>query len=216
MKRGGLPDLSRRSMIAPNDKLGAGMSWEADLDELRRRQALTQLMGGEERVAKHKSLGKLTVRERIDALLDPGSFHEIGSITGSAEYGPNGEMIGFTPVPFLFGRGLIDGRTVVVHRTAWNRLDVSDASTGALLVDQGGLCGRGVCGADAAQRRTDEPDPRSNRRRSPKHDGAARDHGSMEHRRRRAVGSGRVTAGDEAGAAVMGGGAHPRSRARPR
>lgn len=90
------------------------MSWEADLEELRRRQALTQLMGGEERVAKHKSLGKLTVRERIDALLDPGSFHEIGSITGSAEYGPDGKMTGFTPVPFLFGRGLIDGRTVVV------------------------------------------------------------------------------------------------------
>jgi len=90
------------------------MSWEADLEELRRRQALTRQMGGEERVAKHKSLGKMTVRERIDALLDPGSFHEIGSVTGSAEYGPNGEMLGFTPVPFLFGRGTIEGRTVVV------------------------------------------------------------------------------------------------------
>ena len=90
------------------------MSWEKDVEELRRRQRLTQEMGGEERVAKHKSLGKMTVRERIDALLDPGSFHEIGSITGSAEYGPDGEMLGFTPVPFLFGRGTIEGRTVVV------------------------------------------------------------------------------------------------------
>jgi acetyl-CoA carboxylase carboxyltransferase component len=90
------------------------MSWEKDVEELRRRQALAQEMGGEERVAKHRSLGKLTVRERVDALLDPGSFHEVGSITGSAEYGPNGEMTGFTPVPFIFGRGLIDGRPVVV------------------------------------------------------------------------------------------------------
>jgi acetyl-CoA carboxylase carboxyltransferase component len=90
------------------------MSWEKDVEELRRRQALAQAMGGEERVGKHRALGKLTVRERVDRLLDPGSFHEVGSITGSAEYGPNGEMIGFTPVPFIFGRGLIDGRPVVV------------------------------------------------------------------------------------------------------
>ena len=39
------------------------MSWEKDIEELRRRQALTQQMGGEERVAKHKSLGKLTDSE---------------------------------------------------------------------------------------------------------------------------------------------------------
>jgi acetyl-CoA carboxylase carboxyltransferase component len=90
------------------------MSWEADIEELRRRQALVREMGGEERVAKHRSLGKLTVRERVERLLDPGSFHEVGSVTGSAEYGPDGEMTGFTPVPFIFGRGLIDGRPVVV------------------------------------------------------------------------------------------------------
>lgn len=90
------------------------MSWEKDVEELRRRQALAQEMGGEERVTKHRSLGKLTVRERVDALLDPGSFHEVGSITGSAEYGGDGQMLAFTPVPFIFGRGLIDGRPVVV------------------------------------------------------------------------------------------------------
>ena len=48
------------------------MTWEDDIEELRRRQALAREMGGEERVAKHRSLGKLTVRERIEALLDPG------------------------------------------------------------------------------------------------------------------------------------------------
>ena len=90
------------------------MSWERGVEELRARQGRAQEMGGDERVAKHRSLGKLTVRERVDALLDPGSFHEVGSVTGSAEYGPNGEMTGFTPVPFIFGRGLIEGRPVVV------------------------------------------------------------------------------------------------------
>ena len=58
------------------------MSWEADIEELRRRQALAREMGGEERVAKHRSLGKLTVRDRVHRLLDAGSFHEVGSITG--------------------------------------------------------------------------------------------------------------------------------------
>ena len=90
------------------------MSWEKDIAELRRRQALVREMGGEERVTKHRALGKLTVRDRVDQLLDTGSFHEIGSMTGSATYGPDGEMAGFVPVPFIFGRGLIDGRPVVV------------------------------------------------------------------------------------------------------
>ncbi len=33
--------------------------------------------GGEERIAKHKAKGKLTARERIDLLLDPGTFTEL-------------------------------------------------------------------------------------------------------------------------------------------
>lgn len=90
------------------------MSWENDISELRRRQTLAREMGGEERVTKHRALGKLTVRERVDQLLDAGTFQEIGSITGSASYGPDGGMKEFIPVPFIFGRGLIEGRPVVV------------------------------------------------------------------------------------------------------
>lgn len=90
------------------------MSWEDSIGELEQRRKLAQEMGGAERVAKHKSLGKLTVRERIDGLLDGGSFHEIGSITGTATYGPDGRVETFVPAPFIFGRGLIDGRPVVV------------------------------------------------------------------------------------------------------
>ena len=46
------------------------MSWEPELDELARRTELARRMGGEEKVARHRAQGKLTVRERIDALLD--------------------------------------------------------------------------------------------------------------------------------------------------
>jgi len=90
------------------------MSWEDSIRELEIRKRLAREMGGEERVSKHKSLGKLTVRDRVDMLLDSGSFQEIGSITGSATYGPDGTLEQFTPVPFIFGRGLIEGRPVVV------------------------------------------------------------------------------------------------------
>lgn len=90
------------------------MSWDDSIRELEARKLLAREMGGEERVAKHKSLGKLTVRERVDRLLDAGSFQEVGSITGSAVHDADGKVQSFTPVPFIFGRGKIDGRPVVV------------------------------------------------------------------------------------------------------
>src|SRR5262245_22300886 len=91
------------------------MSWEKDIEELRRREALADGMGGEERVARQKSSGKLTARERVAALIDPGSFHETGKIAGKAEYGADNEMESFRPTPFVVGRGEIDGRPVMIQ-----------------------------------------------------------------------------------------------------
>ena len=71
------------------------MTWETELDELRRREAFAQQMGGEEKVKRQHDNQRLTVRERIDALLDPGSFHEIGSIAGKATYDGNNEIAVF-------------------------------------------------------------------------------------------------------------------------
>jgi len=91
------------------------MSWRKDIEELRRREALAEQMGGEERVARQKSVGKLTARERVDALLDRNSFHETGKIAGRAAYGADNEMKSFLPTPFVVGRGLINGRPVCVQ-----------------------------------------------------------------------------------------------------
>ncbi len=90
------------------------MDARAGVAELRARQALTQRMGGAEKLAKHRANGKLSVRERIDALLDPGTFHEIGSVSGKGEYDADGRLLDLTPANFIFGRGRIDGRRVVV------------------------------------------------------------------------------------------------------
>jgi len=90
------------------------MSWERDIEELRRREALAQRMGGPEKVKRQHDGGKLTVRERIDRLLDAGSFHEIGALAGVARYGADGALEAFTPANLVVGRGRVDGRPVVV------------------------------------------------------------------------------------------------------
>ncbi len=90
------------------------MSWEPEIEELRKRQELAKKMGGEEKLARHINAGKLPVRERIDKLLDDGSFHEVGSITGKVEYDSDGNMIGMQPANLITGRGKIRGRRVVV------------------------------------------------------------------------------------------------------
>ena len=66
------------------------MSWEAEIEELRRREALAEQMGGVERVENQKRQGKMTVRERIAALVDEGSLHETGKIAAATEYGEDG------------------------------------------------------------------------------------------------------------------------------
>jgi len=90
------------------------MSWEPEMKELRYREELARKMGGEERVNKHKSFGKLTVRERIESLLDDGTFHETGAIAGKGKYDENGQLIDFTPANFILGTGRVNGRKVVV------------------------------------------------------------------------------------------------------
>lgn len=89
-------------------------TWDPELGELERRNALARRMGGDEKVAKHHAQGKLTVRERIAALLDPDSFHEIGALTGRATYDDDGNIVDLTPANFVMGRGRIEGRPVVV------------------------------------------------------------------------------------------------------
>src|SRR5260370_34960783 len=90
------------------------MSWEAEIAELRRREALARQMGGADKVKRQREGGKLTVRERIDQLLDRGSFHETGAIAGKARYDNADALEDFMPANFVFGRGRIDGRPVVV------------------------------------------------------------------------------------------------------
>ena len=87
--------------------------WRSDIEHLRARENMAEKMGGEEKVTRQKQRGKLTARERIEALLDAGSFREIGKIAGLATYNEAGVLKSFTPSNFIFGRGDINQRPVV-------------------------------------------------------------------------------------------------------
>jgi acetyl-CoA carboxylase carboxyltransferase component len=89
--------------------------WSPELAELERRRELARRMGGAERVARQHETGRLTVRERIELLLDDGSFRETGSLAGRARYDEAGELTDFVPANLVVGQGRIDGRRAIVE-----------------------------------------------------------------------------------------------------
>lgn len=90
------------------------MSWQKEITGIFKRRTLAKLQGGKEATDKQHVRGKLTVRERIDALLDANSFNEQGQMAGSAYLNEDLEIDSFTPANYLLGVGKIDQRNVVV------------------------------------------------------------------------------------------------------
>src|SRR5256886_430792 len=90
------------------------MSLEDRFDELRRRDAQAELGGGEERRRRQHKAGKKTARERLELLLDPGSFLEVDKfvVHQSRDFDmENQKVLGDGVVT---GSGRIHGRPVVV------------------------------------------------------------------------------------------------------
>ena len=93
-----------RAMKTADDRLG----------DLRRRKAQSEAGGGTARVAGQHKRGKLTARERIDLLLDEGSFQEVDSLVEHrcTDFGMEGNIIPGDGV--VCGHGTIDGKPVHV------------------------------------------------------------------------------------------------------
>ncbi len=89
------------------------MSWEAEADEIRRRREYARSQGGAEGIERQHSQGRLTVRERIDAVVDAGSFREFGRATATPEEAADGTT-SYTPANYVLGFGKVGGRRVVV------------------------------------------------------------------------------------------------------
>ncbi|MHB8464075.1 MAG: acyl-CoA carboxylase subunit beta [Acidimicrobiales bacterium] len=88
-------------MTVVDDDLPGG--WGPTLSDLAARRDLARAMGGAERLARHHGAGKLDVRGRMERLLDPGTFSEIGTLVGDV---PSDAVVA--------GAGRIDGRPVMV------------------------------------------------------------------------------------------------------
>jgi acetyl-CoA carboxylase carboxyltransferase component len=93
---------------------GEQAGWAAEIEEIGRRRELAAAMGGPQKVARQHASGRLTVRERIERLADPGSFTEIGALTGFASYDADGRLTSVVPANFVAGTARLDGRSVMI------------------------------------------------------------------------------------------------------
>lgn len=87
------------------------MDKQAALDELERRKAISLALGGPEKIAKLRSRGHITARERIDVLIDPGTWKESGQL-GLFKLPGSDQLY---PASKLHGIGQINGRTVSIQ-----------------------------------------------------------------------------------------------------
>ena len=90
------------------------MTIEKKIDELKQKTRSAELGGGEERIKKQHQAGKLTARERINLLLDEGSFQEMDKLVlhQSHDFGMEKKRIHGDGV--VAGYGTIDRRTVFI------------------------------------------------------------------------------------------------------
>jgi len=92
-----------------SDKDASG--WKPLLDDLEKRRTSVLAMGGAEKLEKQRAGGRMDARQRIDELVDPGSFRELGTFVGGVA------RPGQSPVPadaLVAGMAKIDGRPVLV------------------------------------------------------------------------------------------------------
>ncbi len=91
---------------------GSPEDWTPEVREIARRRELAAGMGGPVKVERQHSSGRLTVRERIERLADPGTFREIGALTGFAE--GDGGAPPVLPANFVAGTAAVGGRRVLL------------------------------------------------------------------------------------------------------
>jgi len=89
------------------------MSWKDEVEEIAERRRQAQALGGEAAVARQHERGRLSIRERVERLVDAGSFREEGPIAGRGERDEAGRLR-FTPANYVLGTAAIDARPCVV------------------------------------------------------------------------------------------------------
>ncbi len=93
--------------------MGAG--YDQAIERLREIQQRNLLGGGEEHIERQHRRGKLTARERIAVLLDPGSFSELGSVVNTTGSRIDGRKFDAPADGAVVGTGLVEGRRIAVY-----------------------------------------------------------------------------------------------------
>jgi acetyl-CoA carboxylase carboxyltransferase component len=88
---------------------------ESKMDRLRALRQQAREGGGEARMAQQHAKGKLTARERIDRLLDRGTFQEVGGFVVHRTAGLGMETQKYLGDSVVTGWGKVDGRVVYVY-----------------------------------------------------------------------------------------------------
>ncbi len=88
------------------------MEKQERLDELKQLIDINLQAGGPERIAKQHRLGRLTARERLDKLFDPGTFEETGSLLYALTPDKEGKL---THVNEIGGHGNVHGKLTIAH-----------------------------------------------------------------------------------------------------
>jgi propionyl-CoA carboxylase beta chain len=104
------------------------------LAEVRRRHAIAEAGGGTERMARQHKEGKLSARERIDLLLDEGSFEEMDKLVRhrTTDFGMDQQVVDGDG--FVTGHGHIHGRLVYVFAQDFTVLGGSLSESNALKI----------------------------------------------------------------------------------
>src|ERR671910_715382 len=99
------------SEVARDETFERRRGWmEGLVAELRERTALVAAGGGEKSVERHRSRGKLTARERIDRLIDPGTaFLELNALAAWELYDGDAPSAGI-----VTGIGVVEGRQCAI------------------------------------------------------------------------------------------------------
>ena len=91
------------------------MNTQKKLEQLLKKQAEARLGGGQDRIDKHHAQGRLTARERIDLLLDPGSFEEFDMFKTHRGRNFGIDKTVYPGDGIVTGHGTVNGRIVYIY-----------------------------------------------------------------------------------------------------
>jgi propionyl-CoA carboxylase beta chain len=98
------------------------------IEKYREIQRNNLLGGGIEQIERQHRLGKLTARERIECLIDPGTFSELGSCVGTTSRRIDGRIPNAPCDGVIIGTGKVNGRTIMIHASDFTVLGGSVGS----------------------------------------------------------------------------------------